>query len=78
MSKYQTLERLAEIQQELDSLGEEAAQLFRENFPSLYQTGDAYGAFTFGSSWNSFDTTFARLVEWAENAEDEYEEEEMA
>jgi len=75
MSKYEVMHRLAEIQQELDSLGEEAAQLFRENFPSLYQTGDAYGAFTFGSSWNSFDTTFARLVEWAESAEDEYEEE---
>ena len=54
MSKYEALDRLEEIQEQLEELGREAAMIFQENFPSQYQTGDAYGAFTFGSSWNSY------------------------
>ena len=76
MSKYQALDRLDEIQQELHDLGREAAELFREHFPSQYRQGDAYGAFTFGRSWNRYDTTLAKLVESAEEYCDEEEEEE--
>ena len=72
MSRYQALDRLAEIQQELEDLGNEAAGIFRENFPSLYETGDAYGAFTFGSSWNSYNTTLESLIESAKRGEEDY------
>ena len=74
MSKYEALERLEQIQEELAALGEEAASLFQEHFPSLHETGDAYGAFTFGSSWNSYNTTLESLIESA-HREEELEEE---
>ena len=45
------------------------ASLFQEHFPSLHDTGDAYGAFTFGSSWNSYDTTLESLIESAQEEE---------
>ena len=73
MSKYQALDRLEEIQEELRNLGREAAELFRENFPAQYQQGDAYGAFTFGSSWNRYDTTLESLCEAALEEADEEE-----
>ena len=69
MSKYEAIERLEQIQEELAALGQEAAELFQENFPSLHDTGDAYGAFSFGSSWNSYDTTLASLIESAQEEE---------
>jgi hypothetical protein len=77
-NKYEALVRLEEILNELDDLGREAADLMRSEFPSLYRSGDAYGAFTFGRSWNRFDTTLAKLVESAEEYcdEEDYEEEE--
>jgi hypothetical protein len=77
MSKYQALDRLEEIQAELRNLGREAAELFRENFPSQYRQGDAYGAFTFGTSWNRFDTTLESLREAAleEADQEDYAEE---
>ena len=78
-SKYEALVRLEEIMCELDDLGREAAELFRTEFPSLYASGDAYGAFTFGRSWNRYDTTLAKLIEAAEERcdEEELEEEEF-
>lgn len=63
--------RLHEILVELDELGNEAADLMREHFPELYRSGDAYGAFTLGSSSNRYDTTLESLVGEAENYEDE-------
>ena len=63
------IQRLEQIQEELAALGQEAAEIFQENFPSLYETGDAYGAFTFGSSWNSYDTTLESLIESAQEEE---------
>ena len=63
--------RLHEILVELDELGNEAAGLMREHFPELYSSGDAYGAFTLGSSSNRYDTTLESLVGEAENYEDE-------
>jgi len=74
MSKQEALYRLEEIQQELDDLGNEAARIFKRHFPDQYSTGESYGAFTFGSSWNSYNTTLETLIESAKNAEDEYEE----
>ena len=73
MSKYEAQDRLAEILQEVRDLGNEARSLFREYFPELAEQGDAYGAFTLGSSWNRYDTTLETLLE----ATEEYEEEEL-
>ena len=74
MSKYEALVRLEEILNELDDLGREAAGIMRTEFPRLYQSGDAYGAFTFGRSWNRLETTLAKLVSSAEEYCDEEEE----
>ena len=73
-SKYEAVERLQEILNELDNLGREAAGIMRTEFPSLYASGDAYGAFTFGRSWNRYDTTLAKLVESAQEYCEEEEE----
>jgi hypothetical protein len=53
-------------------LGSEARAIFREHFPDLAETGDAYGAFTLGKSWNRYDTTLESLVD-ASFEEEEYE-----
>jgi hypothetical protein len=71
MNKYEAQDRLLEIQEELRSLGQEARCLFREHFPDLGEKGDAYGAFTFGSSWNRYDTTLETLIEQTESYEEE-------
>ena len=71
MEKELALKRLQDIQFELDRLGCEAAQLMRANFPTQYSRGDAYAAFTFGSSWNRFDITLQTLID---EAEEELEE----
>lgn len=63
------IQRLEQIQEELEALGQEAAEIFKNNFPSLYEQGNAYGAFAVGSSWNSFDTTLASLIESAQEEE---------
>ena len=77
-AKQEALYRLEEILEQLDDLGNEAAGIMREHFPSAYQSGDAYGAFTFGSSSNRYDTTLNSLFYGIQNNEDEYEDEEEA
>ena len=74
-AKQEAVGRLHEILVELDELGNEAAGIMREHFPELYSSGDAYGAFTLGSSSNRYDTTLESLVGEAENY-DEYDMEE--
>ena len=74
MTKYEAQERLLEIMDEVRDLGNEARGIFREYFPSLAEQGDAYGAFTLGSSWNRYDTTLATLVEETEEYDEEEEE----
>ena len=71
MSKFEAQDRLAEILDEVRSLGNEARAIFQEHFPELAETGDAYGAFTLGSSWNRYDTTLETLVEETESYEEE-------
>jgi hypothetical protein len=63
------IERLEQIQEELAALGAEAAEIFQENFPSLHDQGEAYGAFEFGVSSNPYDTTLASLIESAQGRE---------
>ena len=71
MSKYEAMDRLVQIQEELRKFGNEAASLFSEYYPSQYKSGDAYGAFTFGTSWNSYNTTLETLIESAQNEDEE-------
>ena len=71
MSKYEAQDRLLEILQEVKDLGNEARSLFLEYFPDLAATGDAYGAFSLGSSWNRYDTTLESLIESTEDYEEE-------
>ena len=76
MIKYEAQDRLLEIMQEINDLGNEARSIFLEYFPSLAETGDAYGAFTLGSSWNRYDTTLQSLIDQTEEYDEEdYEEE---
>lgn len=64
---------LAEIMEQLEELGNRAANIVRENYPELYQQYHAYGAFNFGSSSNRHDTTFEQLVQHLDSdGEDEY------
>lgn len=72
MSKYEAQNRLHEILEEINELGNEARAIFRENFPDLAEQGDAYGAFTLGKSWNRYDTTLETLVDAAFEEDEEY------
>jgi hypothetical protein len=54
--------RLQEIIEQLKDLGNEAAEIMREFFPSSYMTGEAYGAFSLGASSNRHNTTLSSLV----------------
>jgi|TARA_R110000851_G_scaffold25687_2_gene73691 hypothetical protein len=56
-------DRLEEIIAQVSKLGEEAASLMKDHFPRQYTRGEAYGAFTLGTSGNPYDTTLAKLHE---------------
>jgi len=63
------IQRLEQIQEELAELGQEAVRIFQNNFPELYDTGEAYDAFTFGISSNPYDVTLESLIESAQEEE---------
>jgi hypothetical protein len=69
--------RLQEIIEQLSDLGNEAAGIMREFFPSSYMSGEAYGAFNLGSSCNRYDTTLRSLVEDIDPYEKDEEEPEF-
>ena len=73
MDRYEATDRLVEILDEARELGYEARELMREYFPELANQGDAYGAFTFGTSANRYDITLERLIQSTEA----YDEEEV-
>jgi hypothetical protein len=56
-------DRLEEIIAEVSNLGEEAASLMKDHFARQYTRGEAYGAFTLGTSGNPYDITLAKLHE---------------
>ena len=60
-------------------LGDEAREIIREKFPRMLSKGDAYGAFEFGSSANTYDTTLSSIIEEIEEYydEEEYDEEDL-
>lgn len=78
-----TINRLQEIRQELDSLGAEAKKLIRDlpaNYRNIYDRAEAYGACQFGISDNRYDTTLETLIgeieqRYEESSDEESEEE---
>jgi len=72
MSKHEALMQIEDLLVSIEQQAEELKTLFRENFPSLYEQGQAYDAFNLTGSQNKYDTTVDTLFE----AAGEYEEEE--
>jgi hypothetical protein len=75
-NKDQALRELRDIMSELEGLGDAAASIMQEHFPSQYSQGEAYGAFSFGSSSNKYNTTLESLINDIEQGGDDYEDEE--
>ena len=65
-------EELETILEQLNSLGEEARDIMKENFPHEMGSCNAYRVFDMGWSCNPYDTTLAKVVEHLEI--DEFED----
>ena len=73
MSKQDALMQIEDLLVNIEQQAEELRTLFRENFPGLYEQGQAYDVFNLTGSWNKYDTTVDTLFEAAgEYDEDEY------
>ena len=57
------LEELERILDKASELGGEARDIVAQSFPNYLSQGDAYGAFNFGDSSNSYDTTLSSIVQ---------------
>ena len=57
------LEELERILDKASELGSEARDIVAQSFPNHLSQGDAYGAFNFGDSSNSYDTTLSSIVQ---------------
>ena len=57
------LEELERILDKASELGGEARDIIAQSFPNHLSQGDAYGAFNFGDSSNSYDTTLSSIVQ---------------
>jgi hypothetical protein len=74
MSKQEALSKIEDLLVSIEQQGEELKELFRENFPDLYEQGKAYDVFNLTGSWNRYDTTVDTLFEAAGEYEEEYAE----
>jgi hypothetical protein len=75
--KMEALMELQNILDELQTLGDQARDIIKENFPSFLNKGEAYGAFDLGSSSNRYDTTLASIVDEIEERGYDDDDEEM-
>ena len=57
------LEELEDILNQAGDLGNQARDIIAQSFPNYLSQGDAYGAFNFGDSSNSYDTTLSSIVQ---------------
>ena len=57
------LEALEDILNQAGDLGNQARDIIADTFPNYLSQGDAYGAFNFGDSSNSYDTTLSSIVQ---------------
>ena len=61
-SRFAILE-LQDVLEELYNLSSQVKSIMKQHFPTEFRQGDAYGAFDFGTSTNSYDTTFEKILE---------------
>ena len=67
-------EAIYDLQNILDqaaTLGDEARQIVRDNFPNELRAGEAYDVFSFGTSSNSYDKTLETLISDIERTAEE-------
>jgi len=76
-NKDQALRQLRDIMNELEGLGDAAASIMQEHFPSQYSQGDAYDAFNFGTSSNKYNTTLESLINDIEQGGDSEDEDDF-
>ena len=65
------LEELERILDQAGQLGGEARDIIAQSFPNYLSQGDAYGAFNFGDSSNSYDTTLSSIVQSIYDSDEE-------
>ena len=57
MTKNEALMEIEDLLANIEEAAEELKTLFRDHFPDLYQSGEAYDAFNLTGSCNRYDTT---------------------
>ena len=67
------LEALEDILNQAGDLGNQARDIIADTFPSYLSQGDAYGAFNFGDSSNSYDTTLSSIVQQIYDEGDDFD-----
>ena len=75
----ETIDRLTDIVQQLQTLGSEAKQLIRDlpaSYRSIYDRAMAYDACSFGTSSNQYDVTLDVLIGEIETRHEESTDEE--
>lgn len=74
-SKQNALIEIEQLMEEIQHRADRLAEIYREEFPDTYRTGEAYGCFNLVGSWNRYDTTLETLWQNAnEEAVEEFEE----
>tara|TARA_A100001201_G_scaffold46273_2_gene46938 strand:- start:759 stop:2825 length:2067 start_codon:yes stop_codon:yes gene_type:complete len=68
------LEELERILDQASELGGEARDIIAQSFPNHLSQGDAYGAFNFGDSSNSYDTTLSSIVQSIYDGDEDMDE----
>lgn len=61
MTKNEALMQIEDLLVSIEQEAEELKTLFREHFPELYQSGEAYDAFNLTGSLNRYDVTVDQL-----------------
>ena len=67
------MEALEDILNQAGDLGNQARDIIADTFPSYLSQGDAYGAFYFGDSSNSYDTTLSSIVQQIYDEGDDFD-----
>ena len=68
------LEELENILNQAGDLGSQARDIIAQSFPNYLSQGDAYGAFNFGDSSNSYDTTLSSIVQSIYDGDEDIDE----
>ncbi len=68
------LEELERILDQASDLGSQARDIIAQSFPNYLSQGDAYGAFNFGDSSNSYDTTLSSIVQSIYDGDEDMDE----